>query len=98
MSGIFNETKLLSAEKVAEVLGVKPRTISDWVAKNRIPYIKLGEGKKSLVKFSPLRLNQWLEERTHEPKQTENAVKKRVKSRKTRRKTIERFNEFAASM
>jgi excisionase family DNA binding protein len=98
MNGIFDETRLLSADEVAEVLGVKPRTISSWVAKNRIPYIKLGEGRKSLVKFSPIRLNQWLEERTHEPKQTENDVKKRGKSRRTRRKTIERFNEFAASM
>jgi excisionase family DNA binding protein len=98
MSGIFDETRLMSADEVAEVLGVKPRTISSWVTQNRIPYIKLGEGRKSLVKFNPNRLNQWIEEQAHEPKQTENAVKKRGKSRKTRRKTIERFNEFAASM
>ncbi len=98
MNGIFDETRLLSADEVAEVLGVRPRTISSWVTKNRIPYIKLGEGRKSLVKFNPKRLNQWLEEQSNEPKQTENAVKKRIKSRKTRRKAIERFNEFAESI
>ncbi|MGD2092366.1 MAG: helix-turn-helix domain-containing protein [Candidatus Aminicenantes bacterium] len=98
MSGIFDETRLMSAEEVAEVLGVKPRTIFSWVTQNRIPYIKLGEGRKSLVKFNPKRLNQWLEEQSNEPKQTENSLKKREKSRKARRKTIERFNEFAASI
>lgn len=98
MSGIFDETRLMSAEEVAEVLGVRPRTISDWVARNRIPYIKLGCGRKSLVKFSPKRLNQWLDEQSHEPKQPGNTAKKPVKSRKARQKTIERFNEFAANV
>jgi excisionase family DNA binding protein len=98
MNGIFDETKLLSAEKVAEVLGVKPRTVSSWVTQNRIPYIKFGVGKKAIVKFNPKRLNQWLEEHSHEPGQTGNGLKKPGKSRKTSRKTIERFNEFAASI
>jgi excisionase family DNA binding protein len=98
MSGIFDETRLMSAEEVAEVLGVRPRTVSSWVTQNRIPYIKFGDGKKSIVKFNPKRLNQWLEEQSHEPGQSGNNVIKREKPRKTRRKTIERFNEFAASI
>jgi excisionase family DNA binding protein len=96
MNGIFDETRLLSADEVAEVLGVRPRTISSWVTKNRIPYIKLGEGRKSLVKFNPKRLNQWLEERAHEPEPE--VLKTPGKLKKTSRKTVERFNKFAASI
>ena len=98
MSGIFDETRLMSAEEVAEVLGVKPRTVSSWVTQNRIPYIKFGDGKKSIVKFNPKRLNQWLDDQSHEPGQSGNNLKRPGKSRKTSRKTIERFNEFAASI
>jgi excisionase family DNA binding protein len=96
MNGIFDETRLLSADEVAEVLGVRPRTISSWVTQNRIPYIKLGEGRKSLVKFNPKRLNQWLEEQAHEPEPEVPKTPGRLK--KTNRKTVERFNEFAASV
>jgi excisionase family DNA binding protein len=96
MNGIFDETRLLSADEVAEVLGVKPKTIFSWVAQNRIPYIKLGEGRKSLVKFSPKRLKKWLEERAHEPEPEVPKIPVRLK--KTSRKTVERFNEFASSV
>ena len=67
MSGIFEEKSLLTAENVAEVLGVKPSTVMKWVYEKKIPFIKFGPGKKAIVKFNPKRLNQWIDENSHEP-------------------------------
>jgi excisionase family DNA binding protein len=98
MNGIFEHNKLLTAEEVGEALRVKPSTISRWVQQNKIPYVKFGTGKKSIVMFNPKRLNRWVEELSHEPEpEGENkSSPKRVKKASSR--TVERFNEFASTM
>lgn len=98
MVGIFEGKKLLRSEDVAEVLGVKTSTISNWVAQKFIPFIKFGEGKKSLVRFSPKKLNQWLDEMSHDPEDENELPARPSKMKKTRQKTIDRFNQFAAEM
>ena len=98
MAGIFEEKALLTAEKVAEVLDVKPSTIMKWVYEKKIPFVKFGPGKKAIVKFNPRRLNQWLDENSHEP-ESENDIKSDAKKiKKASKRTVERFNEFASAM
>ncbi len=98
MDGIFEGKKLLLAEDVADVLGLKPSTLSTWVAQKFIPYIKLGEGKSALVRFSPRRLNQWLEDMSHEPEDEDGHPEKPKKLKQARKKTIDRFNQFSAEI
>ena len=98
MTGIFEEKALLTAEKVAEVLDVKPSTIMKWVYEKKIPFVKFGPGKKAIVKFNPRRLNQWLDENSHEP-ESENENKSSAKKiKKASKRTVERFNEFASAV
>lgn len=98
MNGIFEHSKLLTAEEVGEALRVKPSTISRWVQQKRIPYVKFGTGKKSIVMFNPKRLNRWIEELSHEP-ESENENKSSPKrGKKASKKTVERFNDFASAM
>jgi len=67
MKLIQNHKRLLNAGEVAEMLGTKQSTIKKWVFERKIPFVKFGPGKKSLVKFDPERINKWIEEQSHEP-------------------------------
>jgi excisionase family DNA binding protein len=98
MSGIFEKKALLTAEDVAEVLGLKPSTIMKWVYEKKIPFIKFGPGKKAIVKFNPKRLNQWLDENSHEPESEDESKNNAKKIKKASKKTVERFNEFASTI
>jgi excisionase family DNA binding protein len=98
MTGIFEEKALLTAEKVAEVLDVKPSTIMKWVYERKIPFVKFGPGKKAIVKFNPKRLNQWLDENSHEPESDIENKSNAKKIKKASRRTVERFNEFASAV
>ena len=98
MTGIFEEKALLTAEKVAEVLDVKPSTIMKWVYEKKIPFVKFGPGKKAIVKFNPRRLNQWLDENSHEPESEDENKSSAKKIKKASRRTVERFNEFASAL
>jgi excisionase family DNA binding protein len=101
MSGIFEGKNLLSAEETAEVLGVKPSTIKKWVQEKRIPYVKFsfgGAGQKSIVKFNPKRLNQWLDEISHEPESENEKQKRHGKPKKSNRKVLEQFNDAVANI
>jgi excisionase family DNA binding protein len=101
MSEIFEGKNLLSAEETAEVLGVKPSTIKKWVHERRIPFIKFtsdGSGQKSIVKFNPKRLNQWLDGLSHDPESENEKQKKHEKPKKTNRKILEQFNNSVANI
>lgn len=98
MSGIFDETRLLSADDVAEVLGIKKSTLKKWVGQKRIPYVKFslgGSGQKEIVRFNGKRLNQWLDEMSHEPETETGSSQKKNRLKQASRKTIDRFNQFA---
>jgi len=64
---IENYNRLLTAKEVAQILGVKISTIKKWVFERRIPFVKFGPGQKSLIKFNPLKLNEWIDQNSHEP-------------------------------
>lgn len=101
MSGIFEGKNLLSAEETAEVLGVKPSTIKKWVHERRIPYIKFtsdGSGQKSIVKFNPKRLNQWLEEMAHEPESENEKQKRHERPKRSNQKVLVQFNDAVANI
>lgn len=99
MSGIFDQKGLMPAGQVAEILGVKPSTIMKWVYRKKIPFVQFGPGKKSIVKFNPKRLNQWIDEQSHEPEENENENKNYIKAGKhASRRTVERFNKFVSAL
>jgi excisionase family DNA binding protein len=98
MSGIFEGKNLLSAEETAEALGVKPSTIKKWVHEKKIPFVKFGEGKKSVVMFNPRRLNLWIEENSHEPESEDEKQKRHAKPKKSNRKVLEQFNDAVANI
>jgi excisionase family DNA binding protein len=52
-SGQFSGRHLLSKGELAAVLGVSPRTIDNWVAQKRIPYLRLSA---RLIKFDLARV------------------------------------------
>lgn len=95
---IFDQSRLLTAEDVAGVLGVKPKTIYKWVYEKRIPFIKLGHGKGALVMFNPKRLNYWLKELSHEPLKEEKKLERTQVVKKAHRETVARYEAFMAEM
>ena len=48
----------LSAEEIAEHLGIKKDTVYKWVAKKRMPVHKVGR----LLKFQVAEVDQWVRE------------------------------------
>ena len=51
-----NRIHLISAKTVAEMLGLAPKTIHNWVYLRKIPYVKCGQK----VMFRPKSLKAWL--------------------------------------
>ena len=96
MSKLFNHPNLLCAEEVAKILGMKTSTISKWVYEKKIPIVKFGPGKKSLVRFDPSRLNEWIQEKSLEP-QSDSKLNKR-ENKKASKSTVLRFTEFVKDM
>jgi excisionase family DNA binding protein len=47
---------LISVKELSAWIGLKPKTIYDWVETQRLPYRKLG----SRVLFCPLEIQKWL--------------------------------------
>ena len=51
-----NQIDLISVKTVAEMLGIAPKTIHNWVSLRKIPYVKYGHK----VMFRPKSLKAWL--------------------------------------
>lgn len=51
--------KLVDVKTVAEMLGVKQKTVYDWVHRRMIPFAKLGR----LVRFDEQEIVKWAQER-----------------------------------
>ena len=49
--------KLLSLSETAEILGVKPPTLYNWISEQKITVVKVGR----LVKFDPEDIRQFIE-------------------------------------
>ena len=59
-----NQIELISVKTVAEMLGLAPKTIHNWVYLRKIPYVK--RGRK--VMFRPKSLKAWLNRKEKEAK------------------------------
>jgi len=66
---LFLVGPLLTIDQVSESLNVPKSTIRSWIHEQKIPFLKFGEGKKSTVRFDPDTLNQWVLEKSREPKE-----------------------------
>lgn len=91
---LFPVGKLLNVSEVAETLGISEHTIRGWVFQNKIPYIKFGTGRKSLVKFNPNAINKWIEDKSFDEMiiDMRNKYQKKPKLNKASKPTIEKFN------
>lgn len=54
-------TKLLTAQQVADILGVKPRTVREWLRAGKIPGTILPDGG---MRFNQQVIESWLDKRT----------------------------------
>jgi hypothetical protein len=79
-------------------LGVKPSTIKKWVHEKKIPFVKFGDGKKSIVMFNPKRLNLWIEEKSHEPESDDGKEKRHERPKKSNRKVLGQLNDAMANI
>ncbi len=72
MSTELNESmiELARAGTIAKMLAVEERTVRDWVCKGIIPYVKLGEGKKSALRFHVPTIRKWAATRAVNPVNT----------------------------
>ena len=53
----------MTIQEVAELTGVSVTTLYKWVSQRKIPHIKMG----SLVKFDPVKLDEWIKQQTRMP-------------------------------
>jgi excisionase family DNA binding protein len=60
MSNEDVERRLLTAEQVAEIICCSPKTIYSWAELGHIPCIKIGKGRKSLLRFDSGEIQAWL--------------------------------------
>ena len=63
MMGGTTTARFLDIQETARHLGVSTTTLYKWVNQRKIPYIKLGR----LVKFDPLKLEEWIRQQTVMP-------------------------------
>lgn len=61
---------LWTAQDVARYLNVSDKTVYDWAAIGFLPSVKLGDGKKSPVRFIPSEIKEWLEKRSSKGRTT----------------------------
>jgi excisionase family DNA binding protein len=54
------KSKLLTAEQVAEIICCSPKTIYAWAELGYIPSIKIGAGRKALLRFDQDQVTIWI--------------------------------------
>ena len=98
MVELFNSESLLKVDDVADRLQVSIATVRDWVFYRKIPFIKLGEGKRSLVRFEGRLLNLWLESNRNDDNNRDIPEGKSRKVRKASKQTVDEFNKFVENL
>jgi excisionase family DNA binding protein len=55
--------KLLTAKEVSEIIGCSAKTIYSWAETRHegFPVYKFGKGRKSLIRFKPDEIEQWIQ-------------------------------------
>ena len=61
--GMNNPQNLISIQEAARMTGVAVPTLYKWVSQRKIHHIKMG----SLVKFDPMKLEEWITQQTVMP-------------------------------
>ncbi len=61
--GLSRSRHLLTIQQASQVTGISPTTLYKWVSHRKIPHIKMGR----LVKFDPLKLEEWIKQQTVMP-------------------------------
>jgi len=61
MSSIPRDDGLLDKHEAAKLIGIHERTLDLWQSQRRIPFIKLGNGRRSLVRFRRADLEAFLQ-------------------------------------
>ncbi len=96
---VFTPDAILMCHEVAERLRTSVQSIRDKVYRQKIPYFKIGMGKKASVRFLGSELNDWL----MDSNQQLSGQKKRDKSFKKKKAvaaqaSITEFNKFIAEI
>jgi excisionase family DNA binding protein len=60
MSNENMEKRLLTTEQVAEIICCSPKTVYAWAELGHIPCIKIGKGRKSLLRFDSDEVRAWI--------------------------------------
>jgi len=55
--------RLIDIQEASKITGVSIPTLYKWVSQRKIPHIKMGR----LVKFDPLKLDEWIKQQTVMP-------------------------------
>ncbi len=63
------DERLMDVNEVADLLGVEPKTVYNWVYEGVIPYVK---PTRMTLRLRPFGIAEWLEERTHRPRSRTN--------------------------
>ena len=53
--------RLLTAEQVAEIICCSAKTVYSWAELGQIPSVKIGVGRKALLRFDPDEIRAWLQ-------------------------------------
>jgi excisionase family DNA binding protein len=58
---------MLSVKEIADYLQVTPAAVYKWIKDETIPApMRLGQGSRATLRWSPDTINTWLEERTND--------------------------------
>jgi len=87
------ENDLLTVGEVALDLGLSLSTVKKWVAKRVLPVIKLGHGKKGLVRVRKKDLDNWVENQLERKKDPLPTKRKALNKRKN-----ESFEDFVKAL
>lgn len=63
-----NKHNLMTLEQISTYLSINPKTIRKWVFQRRIPVIRLGEGKRRLLRFRLTDIDKWIEDHNELPR------------------------------
>jgi excisionase family DNA binding protein len=85
--------ELLTVEEVSLSLGISRSTVKKWVAKRILPVVKLGSGKKGLVRVRKKDLDNWVENQLERKENPLPAKKKALRNRKN-----QSFEDFVKAL
>ncbi len=89
---------LLNIKEVSTLLSVPISTLRSWMYQGKIPFLKFGKGRRSIVRFHPERILEWLGQLQTDAKQPSTQPSKNsspVKGSGGKKRTDDSFDQFA---